>query len=57
MKHRTLMTYDQWQHRFKTALKRTIKRKAIQALQLLILAIIISMPIWMLMDWILFGYC
>ena len=20
MKHRTLMTYDQWQHRFKTAL-------------------------------------
>lgn len=56
MKHRTLMTYDQWQHRFKTALKRAIKRKAIQTLQLLILAIIISMPIWMLMDWILFGY-
>jgi hypothetical protein len=56
MKHRTLMTYDQWQHRFKTALKRTIKRKVIQTLQLLVLAIIISMPIWMLMDWILFGY-
>ena len=56
MKHRTLMAYDQWQHRFKTALKRTIKRKVIQTLQLLVLAIIISMPIWMLMDWILFGY-
>ena len=56
MKHRTLMTYDQWQHRFKTALKRTIKGKVIQRLQLLVVAIIISMPIWMLMDWILFGY-
>ena len=56
MNRHTLMTYEQWQHRFKTALKRTINRKAIQALQLLILAIIISMPIWMLMDWILFGY-
>jgi hypothetical protein len=56
MNRYTLMTYDQWQHRFKTTLKRTIKRKLIQTLQLLILAIIISMPIWMLMDWILFGY-
>lgn len=56
MNRHTLMTYEQWQHCFKTALKRTIKRKVIQALQLLILAIIISMPIWMLMDWILFGY-
>ena len=56
MNRHTLMTYEQWQHSFKTTLKRTIKRKLIQTLQLLILAIIISMPIWMLMDWILFGY-
>lgn len=51
-----VMTYDQWQRRFKKALKRTIKQKAIQALQLLVLAIIISMPIWMLLDWIVKGY-
>lgn len=56
MKHHTLMTYDQWPHRFKTALKRTIRKKVIQALQLLVLTIIFLMPVWMTLDWLLRGY-
>lgn len=51
-----VMTYDQWEIRFKKALRRTIKQKAIQLLQMLVLTIIFLMPVWMLMDWILKGY-
>lgn len=51
-----VMTYDQWQRRFKKALRRTIKQKVIQALQILVLTVLIFMPVWMLMDWILRGY-
>lgn len=51
-----VMTYDQWERRFKKALRRTIKQKAIQALQILVLTIIFLMPVWMLMDWLLRGY-
>lgn len=51
-----VMTYDQWQRRFKKALRRTIKQKAIQTLQVLVLTIIFLMPVWMLMDWLLRGY-
>lgn len=51
-----VMTYDQWQRRFKKALKRTIKQKAIQLLQILVLTVLIFMPVWMLLDWIVKGY-
>lgn len=51
-----VMTYDQWEIRFKKALRRTIKQKAIQLLQMLALTVLMLMPIWMLMDWILRGY-
>jgi len=51
-----VMTYDQWQRRFKKALRRTIKQKTIQALQMLVLTVLMFMPVWMLMDWILRGY-
>ena len=51
-----VMTYDQWQRRFKNALRRTIKQKVIQALQILVLTVLIFMPVWMLMDWLLRGY-
>lgn len=51
-----VMTYDQWEIRFKKALRRTIKQKAIQALQMLVLTVLMFMPVWMLMDWILRGY-
>ena len=47
------MTYDEWEFRFKKALRRTIKQKAIQALQLFIL---ILTPVWMFLDWLLRGY-
>ena len=50
------MTYDQWERRFKKALKRAIRQKAIQALQMLVLTVLIFMPVWMLMDWLLRGY-
>ena len=51
-----VMTYDQWEIRLKKALRRTIKQKAIQALQMLVLTVLMFMPVWMLMDWILRGY-
>lgn len=51
-----VMTYDQWERRFKKALKRTIRQKAIQALQLLVFTIIFLMPVWMMLDWLLRGY-
>lgn len=51
-----VMTYDQWERRFKKALKRTIKQKVIQALQMLVLTIIFLMPVWMFLDWLLRGY-
>lgn len=56
MNRYTLMTYEQWQHCFKTALKRTIKQKFIQTLQILVLTIIFLMPVWMFLDWLLRGY-
>lgn len=51
-----VMTYDQWEIKFKKALRRTIKQKVIQALQMLVLTVLMFMPVWMLMDWILRGY-
>ena len=51
-----VMTYDQWEIRFKKALRRTIKQKAIQTLQMLVLTIIFLMPVWMFLDWLLRGY-
>lgn len=50
------MTYSEWTYLFKKSLKRTIRQKAIQLLQMLVLTIIFLMPVWMLMDWILRGY-
>lgn len=56
MNRHTLMTYEQWQHCFKTALKRTIRQKAIQALQLFIVTVLILTPVLMFLDWLLRGY-
>ena len=50
------MTYDQWELRFKKALRRTIRQKAIQALQILVLTVLILTPVWMFLDWLLRGY-
>ena len=51
-----VMTYDQWELRFKKALRRTIRQKAIQALQILVLTVLILTPVWMFLDWLLRGY-
>lgn len=51
-----VMTYDQWERRFKKALKRAIRQKAIHTLQMLVLTIIFLMPVWMFLDWLLRGY-
>lgn len=50
------MTYDQWEFRFKKALRRTIKQKAIQALQIFIVTVLMFMPVLMFVDWLLRGY-
>lgn len=51
-----VMTYDQWEFRFKKALRRTIKQKAIQTLQILVLTVLILTPVWMFLDWLVRGY-
>lgn len=50
------MTYDEWEFRFKKALRRTIKQKAIQTLQILVLTVLMFMPVLMFLDWLLRGY-
>lgn len=56
MRSQRTLTYEQWTALYKRALKRTIKQKVIQALQILVLTVIFLMPVWMLMDWISRGY-
>jgi hypothetical protein len=51
-----VMTYNQWELRFKKSLKKAIKQRLIQAAQLLILTALVTMPIWMFVDWLLRGY-
>jgi hypothetical protein len=50
------MTYSEWTYLFKRSLKRAIRQKAIQALQLFILTVLILTPVWMFLDWLLRGY-
>ena len=56
MRSQRTLTYEQWTALYKRALKRTIKQKVIQALQMLVLTVLMFMPVWMLMDWLLRGY-
>ena len=54
----TVMTYDQWELRFKKALKKTIRKKLNRALQYFILFLImVGVPLGMIAHWLLFGYC
>ncbi|MGN8656291.1 hypothetical protein ACTNEQ_16145 [Blautia obeum] len=50
------MTYDEWEFRFKKALKKTIKQKAIQTLQIFIVTVLMFMPVLIFVDWLLRGY-
>lgn len=52
----TLLTYEQWCARFKKHAKRYIKRKAIRIIQYFCAAVILALPFWMFLDWLLRGY-
>ena len=52
----TVMTYDQWERRFKKALKKTIRQKVNRAFMYLVMFFLLTMPIWMFVDYILRGY-
>ena len=52
----TVMTYDQWERRFKKSLKKTIRKKLNRAFMYLVMFFLITMPIWMFIDYILRGY-
>lgn len=52
----TVMTYDQWERRFKRQVKRYVKRKLNRAFMYLVMLFLITMPIWMFIDYILRGY-
>lgn len=53
----TLMTYDQWECRFKKALKKTIKQKLNTALQYFaFFVLMVGFPLGMIVHWLLFGY-
>lgn len=54
--HDTMLTYDQWKHRFKRALKKTIRKK-IESIMWTVLTIsVFILPFWMVLDWLLRGY-
>lgn len=52
----TVMTYDQWERRFKRQVKRYVKKKLNRAFMYLVTFFLITMPIWMFVDYILRGY-
>ena len=52
----TVMTYDQWERRFKRQVKRYVKKKLNRAFMYLVMFFLITMPIWMFIDYILRGY-
>lgn len=53
----TLMTYEQWEHRFKRALKRTIKQKVNTIFEyLMFLLFMVGVPFGMFMHWLMIGY-
>lgn len=52
----TVMTYEQWERRFKKALKKTIRQKVNRAFMYLVMFFLLTMPIWMFVDYILRGY-
>ena len=52
----TVMTYEQWERRFKKALKKTIRQKVNRAFMYLVMFFLLTMPIWMFVDYVLRGY-
>ena len=53
----TVMTNDQWERRFKKALKKTIRQKLNRALQYLVLFLLmVGLPLGMIAHWLIVGY-
>lgn len=53
----TMMTYDQWERRFKKALKKTIRQKVNRALQYFVLFLLMGgLPLGMIAHWLIVGY-
>lgn len=53
----TVMTYDQWERRFKKALKKTIRQKLNRALQYLVrFLFMVGFPMAMIAHWLIVGY-
>ena len=51
-----VMTYDQWEHRFKKALKKTIRKKLASIMWGILTIALFMLPFWMVIDWLLRGY-
>lgn len=53
--HDTMLTYDQWERRFKRALKKTIRKKLASIMWGILTISVFMLPFWMVMDWLLRG--
>lgn len=54
--HDTMLTYSQWERRFKRALKKTIRKKLANVMWGILTISVFMLPFWMVMDWLLRGY-
>lgn len=54
--HDTMLTYAQWQRRFKRALKKTIRKKLASIMWGILTISVFMLPFWMVLDWLLRGY-
>lgn len=47
-----VMTYSQWQRRFKRALKKTIRKKLASIMWTALTISVFVLPFWMIFDWL-----
>lgn len=52
---KTMLTYDQWERRFKKALKKTIRKKLASIVWTVLTISVFMLPFWMIFDWLLKG--
>lgn len=48
--HDTMLTYSQWERRFKRALKKTIRKKLANVMWGILTISVFMLPFWMVMD-------
>ena len=51
-----ILTYSQWEHRFKKALKQTLRKKLVSIMWGILTIALFMLPFWMVIDWLLRGY-